>query len=188
MTDSGRSWHKVLRRAPRWVVALVFAVAWSGMILGMQLLKGRSVQAEDVAITGAFGLLLAAFVLWYGRRLRTKEGKLPPGSPTGTNITRAVSTGQLPEKATAEEWVPELNKLLRQERHAAWAWPPICCLVAAGGIYLVFDTPEHPWFGVFAIALALCLAIWYPLYAPRRRTRIHALLAQFPEDEEASLK
>jgi hypothetical protein len=153
------------------------------MILGTQLLKGRSVQPEDVAITGAAGLLLAAFALWYGRRVRAKEGKLPPGSPTGTNITRALSTGQLPEKANVEEWVAELNKLLRQERHAAWAWPPMCCVIAAGGIYLIFDTPEHPWFGVFAIALALCLAVWYPLYAPRRLAKIRALLAQFSEEE-----
>lgn len=69
MTDGAKgNWQDLLRRSPLWVVGLVRAVAWSGMILGIQLLKGRSVQTEDVAITGAFGVALGIFTLWFGRR------------------------------------------------------------------------------------------------------------------------
>ncbi|MET1088003.1 MAG: hypothetical protein ABWY04_12925 [Arthrobacter sp.] len=79
------------------MVALVVAVAWSVLILGLQFLQGEDIEAADVAITGVFGVAIAVFALWFSGRIRAKERKLPPGSPTGAKITRAVSTGQLPK-------------------------------------------------------------------------------------------
>lgn len=173
----------LLRRTPPWVVALVFAVAWTGMVLAIELLQGKSIQTEDVWITGAFGLLLAMFALWNGRRVQRKEGKLPPGSPTGTNITKAMSTGKLPDHASAGEWVTALGRIDRQERHMAWLGPLVMGLATALGIFLIFGEPEHPWLGVVCSPLFLGLAVWMPFGVRRRRIRIRKLLAQFPQEE-----
>ncbi|MCU1532252.1 MAG: hypothetical protein JWO49_1823 [Arthrobacter sp.] len=180
--NSRRSWQALLRRAPLWVLMLVFAVIWSAVVLGLDFLQGEDIDAADVVITGAGGLVVATFALWFGRRVRAKELKLPPGSPTGTNITRALSTGQLPEKASAEKWVPELSRIIRQERHMVWIGPLMCLLFAALGVFLIFETPARPWLGVLCTPFFLGLAIWFPVGVRRRRARIQELLAQFPEE------
>lgn len=184
MTEkSGHSWQDLLRRAPTWVLVLVFVIIWSAVVLGLDFLRGEDIEAADVALTGVGGLVVAAFSLWFNRRVMAKEQKRPPGSPTGTNITRAVSTGQLPEKASANEWVPELSKIIRQERHMVWVGPLVFGLATALGVFLSFGKPDHPWFGVVCSALFLSLAIWIPGSVRRRRVRIQKLLAQFPEQE-----
>lgn len=55
-------------------------------------------------------------------------------------------------------------------------------LSAAMGVFLVFDKPEHTWLGPLAVAGGLGFAVWYPIWVPRRRARIEALIAQFPEE------
>jgi uncharacterized membrane protein YphA (DoxX/SURF4 family) len=181
--NSTGGWQGLLRRAPRWVVGLVIAVAWSVMILGLEFLQGEDIEAADLAVTGVLGVAVAAFALWFSGRIRAKERKLTPGSPTGTNITRAMSTGLLPEGASAEEWVPELSKIIRQERHMVWIGPLMMGLFTAIGIFLISDRPEHPWFGVFCTITFLGLAVWFPISVRRRRPRIQQLIDQFPEEE-----
>jgi hypothetical protein len=50
------------------------------------------------------------------------------------------------------------------------------------GVFLAFDKPENPWLGLLAVAGGLGLAVWYPIWVPRRRARIEALIAQFAEE------
>ena len=181
--NSTGGWQGVLQRTPRWVFGLVIAVAWPVMILGLDFLQGEDIEAADVAVTGVLGVVVAVFALWFSGRIRAKERKLPPGSPTGANITRALSTGQLPEGASAEEWVPELSRIIRQERYMVWIGPLMFGLFTAIGVFLIFDRPEHPWFGVFCTITFLGMAVWFPIWVRRRRPRIQHLIAQFPEEE-----
>jgi hypothetical protein len=181
--DSRGGWQGLVRRTPLWILVLVFAIAWAALQLGMRLLRGKEVAAEDVAIYGVFGVVTGILMLVVARWVLKRERKLPPGSPTATNIKRAIATGELPEHASAKAWVPELNKIIRQERHMMWAGPLIFGLFTVMGIFLVFGDPEHPWFGVLGTALFLGIAIWYPFWIPRRRPKIQALIDQFPEEE-----
>jgi hypothetical protein len=170
---------------PRWLIVLVIAIVWAALQLGMRLLIGKEVEAENVAATAALGVALGILTLWWARRAQAKERNLPPGSPTGTNITKAMSTGQLPEQASAQEWEAELIWMLIQDRHMVWVGPLICGLFSAMGVFLAFGKPEHPWFGVvFAVAF-LGMAIWFPVWVRRRRVRIQKLLAQLPVEESS---
>ena len=109
----------------------------------------------DVAITGALGLAAAFFALWLGRRVPATERTLPAGSPTGTNIARAISTGRLPEQASAEDWEAELLWILIRERHMVWM-VPLCaaCSPRWGSSWLSAclgipgsecSSPQRPW-------------------------------------------
>ena len=150
---------------------------------GTRVLRGREVTAEDVLVYGAFGVATGIFTLWSAFRAWAKERALPPGSPTAMNLRKAISTGQLPEEASAEQWEPELIRILIQERHMAWFGPLMCGLFTALGVFLILDSPERPWLGVICSPLFLGLTVWYPFWVRRRRVRIQELLAQFPEEE-----
>jgi hypothetical protein len=179
--STGR-WQELLRRAPRWLIALVVAVGWAAIQLGMRYLRGKEVVAEDVAFASAFGVAIGIFVVWFGRRVQAKERNLPPGSPTPANIQKAISTGQLPEQASAEQWEAELIWILIRDRHTVWVAPLVFGLFTALAVFLIFDSPEHPWFGVVCGVLFLVLAIWLPAWERRRRARIRELMAQFPDN------
>ena len=88
------------------------------------------------------------------RWIRARERRKPSGSPTVTNINEAMSTGRLPEHASADQWVPELSGIIRQEQWSAWVGAALFGLSAAMGVFLVFDKPEHPWLGLLAVAEA----------------------------------
>lgn len=184
MTDNSTSrWQELFRRAPRWLIVLVVGIGWAAIQLGMRLLRGKEVVAEDVALTSAFGVAIGIFVLWFGRRVQAKERKLPPGSPTAANIQKAISTGQLPGEASAELWEAELIWILIRERHTVWVAPLGFGLFTALAVFLIFDSPDHPWFGVVCGVLFLGLGIWLPVWERRRRVRIQELMAQFPDKE-----
>ena len=85
---------------------------------------------------------------------QARERRKPSGSPTVTNINEAMSTGLLPEHASADQWVPELSGIIRQEQWSAWVRAALFGLSAAMGVFLVFDKPEHPWLGLLAVAEA----------------------------------
>lgn len=50
-------------------------------------------------------------------------------------------------------------------------------------IFLIFDQPGHPWFGVVCTALFAGITIWLPCGIRRRRTRIEGLIAKLSEQE-----
>ncbi|MET1156393.1 hypothetical protein [Arthrobacter sp.] len=181
--DPRGGWQGLVRRTPLWILVLVFAVVWAALQLGMRLLRGKEIAPEDVPIYGVSGVITGILMLVVTRWVLRRERKQPPGSPTATNIKRAIATGRLPEHATAERWVLELNKIIRQERHMMWIGPLVFGLFTAMGIFLVFGDPEHPWFGVLLTPLFLGIAIWYPVWIPRRRRTIQALIDQFPQEE-----
>jgi hypothetical protein len=180
--DSGRSWQKVLRKTPRWLIVLVIATAWAALQVGMRFLMGKEIEAEYVALTFAFGVAFGVFTLWISGRTQAKERSLPPGSPTGTNVTKAMSTGQVPEQASAQEWEAELIWMLIQDRHMVWVGPLVGGLFSALGVFLALDRPEHPWFGVVFGVAFLGMAICFPVWVRRRRARIRRLLAQISEE------
>lgn len=78
--------------------------------------------------------------------------------------------------------MPELTKIIRQKRRMGWIGPLMFGLFTAVGIFLIFDRPEDPRFGVFYTITFLGLAVWFPISVRRRRSRIQDLIAQFPEE------
>ena len=173
----------LVRRTPLWLLVLVIATASAAPQLGMRLLRGKEVGTEDVAVYGAFGVAMGAFTVWMAVRAAAKERKLPPGSPTATNIQRAMATGQLPAHASAELWQPELITLLVQERRWAWFGSVFFGLATVLGVFMIFEPAGNPWLGVVCTAVFLGLAVGFPLGVRHRRPRIQKLLDQFPEEE-----
>lgn len=172
---------------PRWVLGLVAAVVWAtsatAVTQGVQLLQGKELQAEQALINGGCGLAVAAFHLWYWRHVDAKAQSLPSGSPTSASLRQAISTGRLPEQASADLWEPELFRALMQARQMAWLGPLAFGLFTVLGIVLIVNDPRHPWFGVYCSVLFLALSIWTPASVRSCRAQIHTLLAQFPEEE-----
>jgi hypothetical protein len=173
----------LVRRTPLWILVLVIATAYAALQLGMRLLRGKEVGAEDVAIYGAFGVAIGIFTVWMAVRTAAKDRALPPGSPTATNIKKAISTGQLPEHASAELWEPELITILIQERRWAWIGSVFFGLATVLGVFAIFEPGENPWLGVVCSVMFLGLAVGFPLWVRHRRPRIQKLLDQFPEEE-----
>lgn len=181
--DPRGGWRGLVRRTPLWILVLVIATPYAAVQLGMRLLRGKEVGAEDVAIYGAFGVAFGIFTLWMGVRAARKDSALPPGSPTATNLKKAISTGQLPEHASAELWEPELITILIQERRWAWIGAVVFGLATVLGVFIIFDPGENPWVGVVCSVVFLSLAVGFPLWVRHRRPRIQRLLDQFPEEE-----
>lgn len=181
--DSRGGWRGLVRRTPMWILVLVIAAPYAALQLGMRLLRGKDVDAGDVVAYSVFGVVFGIFIVWMGVRAARKERKLPPGSPTATNISKAISTGQLPEHASAEQWKPELFTILIQERRVAWFVSVFFGLATVLGVFIIFDDSENPWLGVVCSAMFLSLAVGFPLWTRHRRPRIQKLLDQFPEEE-----
>ncbi|MEZ2390191.1 hypothetical protein AB6813_11695 [bacterium RCC_150] len=179
-------WQAFLRRAPLWTVALIAACYWIAIMLGKDALQGKQITLGGAAAAGISGLLfgggLILVIRWQGRR----ERRQPVGSPTTSNVQRAIATGQLPAQASTWMWLPELNKIVKQERSLVWVVPPVCGVFSMMGVVIVFGDLDHPWFGVLIAALFLGAAVGFPLWIARRRTRIEALMAQFPGERERS--
>lgn len=93
-----------------------------------------------------------------------------------------MSTGRLPAHASADQWVLELSRIIRQEQWWAWVGAALFGLSAAMGVFLVFDKPGASLAWTAGGCGGLGLAVWYPIWVPRRRARIEALIAQFPEE------
>jgi hypothetical protein len=149
------------------------------MRLGLDFLRGEEMEPLPAGITG---LLFGAFVSAFGRRIRSRNATKPTAWPTATNLQNAVSTGRLPEGAAPDQWAPELVRIAQQEKQLLWAGPIFLGLFAAIGVFLIFDDPAHPWYGGLLGTGFLAMAIWCPISILRRRKRIGALLAQFPEE------
>jgi hypothetical protein len=181
--DSGSGLRGLVRRTPLWILVLVIATAYAAGQLGIRLLQGRKVGAEDVAIYGAFGVVFGIFSVWMGVRAARKDRALPPGSPTATNLKKAISAGQLPEHASAELWEPELIHLLIQDRRGSWFVSVFFGHATVLGVFVIFEPSGNPWLGVVCCVVFLGLAVGFPLWVRRRRRRIQKLLDQFPEEE-----
>ena len=176
---------RFIRRTPLWLLVLIWAVGWTTLQLGTRLLRGDGIDAWWVVYNGIMGIVLGSFMMWMALRFQAREKLQAPGSPTNSNIATAMSTGKLPVEASAGAWVPQLRKTLRQERHIVWAGPLLFGLFTALGIFLVLDSPDHPWFGGLFAAACLGTTAWYPLWIRRRRAQIQRLLDQLPDSVEA---
>ena len=183
MTENSRGWQARLRRAPLWVIGLAVAVIWAVLTLGMDALQGKDLGVADLAAVGAVGIVVAVSVVLISRWAQKRDRKLPPGPATTGNRNRAIATGKVTEQAVAEEWVPALKKDIRQDRIMLWVGLLEFGLFTALGIFLIFDRPDHPWFGVFCSLVTLGIAIWIPFGMRRRRAQVERLIAQFSQDE-----
>lgn len=182
VTDDAESrWIRLLRRAPRWTLVFGVAVMWTTVMLGMDLLQGEEVEPVEIAVTGAAGLAVGGFTLWFTLWQRARDKKKPAGWPTVTNVKDAVAKGRLQDGATAQQWVPELARIADQERYMMWVGPLMFCAFAAMGVFLVFENPDHPWFWVLATIGFVAVAVWYPIWVPRRRERIERLINELTE-------
>jgi hypothetical protein len=176
-------WKAQVRRAPNLVRGLATAVLFSLGLLGMEVLKGRNLEAVDFVSVGAGAVFVGAFMALFGRWRDGKDRELPPGPATARNLNRAIATGKLPEQAIPGEWVRGLQKIIRQDRRLIWLGLLELGLFTALGIFLILDRPDYPWFGVLCTALFAGITIWLPFSIRRRRMRIEALIAQLSEDQ-----
>lgn len=168
-------------RLPRWALVPVFTIAFTAWLLGVQLLRGNALRWVDIALTVTITLMGALLVLWFVRRHDARVAAQPSGWPTKDRFQSAVSTGRLPEQATADQWMPKLRRAAAQERHMVWIGPLFFAAFSALGIYLALDDPAHPWFGLlFSLAFA-AMAVFYPWWSVRQRRRIQQLMAQFTQ-------
>lgn len=177
-------WQAFLRRAPLWTVALIGACFWTALMLGKDALQGKPITLGGAAATGIVGLLFGGGLILVTTWRRRMDRRQPAGSPTPSNLQRAISTGQLPAQASTWMWLPELDKIVQQERSLVWVVPPLCGAFSVLGVVIVFDDLNHPWFGALIAALFLAAAVCFPLWIARRRTRIEALMAQLPGEPE----
>lgn len=185
MSNYEDGWRGLVRRSPNWLLVVAMGALYTALILGMDLLKGDEIEPVKAALTAVIGVGLGCFAIWINRWRQARDSRKPEGSVTTPRLQQAISTGQLPEHAAAEEWVPELQKIVRQERHWAWGGPLFFGLFTAMGIFLIFDDPAHPWFGVFISAGFLGAAVWYPIWVRRRRARINGLIAELEDKPQA---
>lgn len=173
-------WGRALRRLPGWLIFLIIAALYVSFLLGKDLLSGESIGPADVALAALTGLVVPAVILWINRWKNLRDKKKPSGTPTATNFERAMSTGRPPLDATAEQWVPELQRAIRADRVMAWIGPLLFGAFGSLGVSLIINNPEHPWFWVLATIFFFSLAAWYPIWTRRRRPKLLGLIAQFP--------
>ncbi|MFJ5695815.1 hypothetical protein ACIP9X_18450 [Arthrobacter sp. NPDC093125] len=105
-----------MERPPLWLVGVASAVFWTVAMLGMDVLRGEEMGPPKVAVTSVFGLLFGAFVVGFGRFVHARNRATPAAWPTTLNLKNAVVTGRLPEGASADQWIPELAKIIRSEK------------------------------------------------------------------------
>lgn len=172
-----------LRRLPNWGLFLLIAVLYTVVLLGMDYFTGEILEPGRIAFTAVTGIALSAFILWFTKWQRARERRKPAGWPTATNFRTALSSGELPEGARAEQWLPELLKAIRHERLMAWLGMLVFIGFAGLGVFLIIDNPDHPWFWVAATVFFTVVAAWYPIWTPRRRKKMQNLIAQLPDQE-----
>ncbi|MET4061310.1 hypothetical protein ABIB35_002880 [Arthrobacter sp. UYP6] len=170
-----------LRRLPGWVIFPLIAVLYTVSMLGRDYLTGEVLDPMRIAFTSVAGIAVSVIIYWLVRWQRARERKKPVGWPTVTNFRTALSSGQIPEGARVEQWVPELTKAIRQERRMSWIGMLMFTGFTGLGVFLTIDNPEHPWFWVIAAGLFAGLAVWYPIWTPRRRKKMQNLIAAFPD-------
>jgi hypothetical protein len=124
-------------------------------------------------------------VVGFGRFVHARNRAKPAAWPTTLNLKNAVATGRLPEGASADQWIPELVKIIRTEKRMYWGGPLFFGLLAAMGVFLIFHDPANPWFGGLFTAFCRGMAIWYPFWVVRRRSRIETLIAQLSGESPA---
>lgn len=172
-------WVKTLQRTPKWILILVVAVLYALYSIGERLLTGERVGPGHVVGAVFAGVMVAAAgflaVRWQSRR----DSKKPPGSLTSTNFERALTSGNPPEDAEADEWVPKLHRAIRTDQIMAWAGPLLFGGFTVMGIFLTVTNPDYPWFWVLATGFFAATAIWYPIWVRRRRMKLQALIDHF---------
>lgn len=167
---------------PGWVVFPLIAVLYTVGMLGKDFLTGESLEPMRIAVTAVAGIVVSVAIFGLLSWQSARERKKPEGWPTVTNFRKALSTGRPPKGARAEQWVPELTKAIRQERSITWIGPLLGVGLAGLGVFLVIDNPDYPWFWVIDTVLFIALAVWYPIWTPRRRKKMQVLIAQFQDD------
>ena len=105
--------------------------------------------------------------LWMGFRVSEGAG-YHPRLADRIEHQESYLHGAIAGGCPAEQWEPELIRILVQERHMMWIGPLLFGLFAAMGIFLIFDNPQRPWFGVLWPSHCLGIAIWYLISMPRR--------------------
>ncbi len=182
--DEEGFWIRKLRQMPRWVLCLLIAALFTLILLGRDFLIGETLEPARIVFTAASGVIASALTFGFERWHDARERKKPVGSPTVSNFKAAMSTGRLPQHAEAEQWVPELTKTIRLERHLGWIGPLLFAGFAALGVFLIIDNPDHPWFWVIATVGFAAIAAWYPTGVARRRKKLENLIAGFSARDE----
>jgi len=169
---------QILSKLPRWALFLLIAAAYTVIMSGQAMLTGKELEPVRLLVTSGMGLVVAAGALWLIKRQRAREAKKPIGYPTASNFREAASSGRLPEGARAELWIPELVRTIEQERIMAWLGPILFGAFAAMGVFLIFENPDLPWLWVICTLFFAGLAVGFPVWIPRRRRRMAALIAE----------
>lgn len=177
---------QILSKLPKWALFLLIAAAYTVIMLGQAMLTGKELEPARLLVTSGMGLVVAAGALWFIRRQHAREAEKPAGYPTASRFRAAASSGRLPEGATAELWIPELMRTIEQERIMAWLGPILFGAFAAMGVFLIFENRDPPWLWVICTLFFAGLAVGFPVWIPRRRRRMEALIAHLEAADEES--
>lgn len=173
-------WARTLQRTPKWILFLSFAGLYALLSLGQNFLTGEPVRLGHVVGAVFAGLIVVSVGIWSARWQSHRDSKKPSGSLTATTFEQALASGEPPQGAVADQWVPKLHKAIRTDRIMAWVGPLLFGGFTALGIYLTVTNPDYPWFWVIATVAFAGIGLWYPIWVRRRRMKLEKLINQFP--------
>ncbi|MEV8213265.1 hypothetical protein [Leifsonia sp. NPDC077715] len=145
--------------------------------IGIQRLGWTSVIA---AVVGGllFGAVMALFV--------ARQRRQSDGTSMAQTVTNAVKKGELPHGASADEWMPLLERRRRQARLLRWLGPLEFGLFSLLAVYLIVTDGSRVIFWDAALVLFLALAIWYPINSRRQLRSIEQLQRQLADDPRSA--
>lgn len=160
-------WQRLLTGAPLPVLFVVQAVLFGAGTHTLGRLTGQPGQSWIASLIGAvtFGVLMTAWIA----RERRRSG----GADAFAHLERAVSTGQLPPGADAEEWRPRLERQERSYRRLRVLAPVVFVLFAAASVWLAVS--QTPLYWIF-VAVFLGLGVHSLVTSARRLRRIETML------------
>lgn len=164
-----------LNQQPVFVVGIV-----TGALFGVLTYLGNAVTGiQRTGWTSAVGAAIGAvvfgalFALFVARQRRSGGG-----TSTTQAVTDAIKAGRAPADASAEEWMPLLERRRRQARLLRWLGPLEFAFFSALAVYLIVADRTRLFVWVVFLVFFLALVIWYPVNARRQLVRIDRLERQ----------
>ncbi|MGH1550417.1 hypothetical protein ACRAWB_15075 [Leifsonia poae] len=172
-----------MNRQPAWVVGVLMGLFFGvgtfvvNVSIGIQRLSWASAVAAAIG-----GVLFGAVMALLVARQRRKSG----GTSMAQSVTNAVKRGELPHGASADEWMPLLERRRRQAKLLRWLGPLEFGLFAALAVYLIVTDGSRVIFWDAALVFFLALAVWYPINSRRQLRSIEQLERQLAEDARSA--
>lgn len=164
---------------PWWIGAAVLVLLWTGGAYGINVAlhpnhTGWAWLAG--ALTG--GVLFGGIMAPFFHSQQRKFG----GQDTSRDLAKVIKTGEVPDIAQPELWLPLMGRVQRSDRLMAWIVPVECDLFTALSVYLI-ATESGAWLRRVAAAVFVGLGIYMPLWTLRRKPKIMALITELETRE-----